>query len=59
MDKNKCPRCEAEIANSVLYKCVRCFTVYCKECHESNEGKVCPQCRMSQRLILAPEKKTN
>jgi DNA-directed RNA polymerase subunit RPC12/RpoP len=52
---NACPRCSAELKNALLYKCVRCFSVYCKECTDSNSGNACPQCRMSQRMLLKPD----
>ncbi len=47
-----CPNCNNEYPNNVLYKCVRCFTEYCSKCDNSNEGKVCPKCGMSARIVL-------
>ncbi len=57
MDKNICPRCMAELIEIPLYKCVRCFSVYCKECEDTSEGRFCPQCKMSQRMIISTGKK--
>lgn len=53
---NTCPRCAAEVKDTLLYKCVRCFTVYCKECPDTCGGSLCPRCWMSQRMLITPEK---
>ncbi|HRX49511.1 MAG TPA: hypothetical protein P5120_18455 [Spirochaetota bacterium] len=52
MDRGTCPTCGKEPSDKILFKCVRCFTVYCKECPETSSGYKCPKCGMSQRLIL-------
>lgn len=56
MNNTMCPRCDTAIKNTLLYKCVRCFTVYCNDCADTGGGRLCPQCGMSQRLLLTPEK---
>ncbi|WP_378954058.1 hypothetical protein [Pelosinus sp. sgz500959] len=56
MNKNTCPRCTTELIDIPLYKCVRCFSVYCRACGDTSEGRFCPQCRMSQRMIISPDK---
>ena len=50
-----CPRCGKEIPNKVVYRCVRCFKTYCMACDESKEGKNCPNCGMSARMVLDQE----
>jgi len=52
-----CPNCKKPIPNNVIYKCVRCFTEYCVGCDNTREGRVCPKCGMSARLILGQDKK--
>lgn len=56
MENNLCPGCGKMSEENVLYKCVRCFIVYCKECPDTNSGSRCPKCGMSQRMILSTEK---
>jgi len=51
----RCPKCKEEIKNQVLYKCVKCFTVYCSSCQETKEGKLCPSCGMPQRMLLTTD----
>ncbi|TKB08196.1 hypothetical protein [Desulforhopalus sp. IMCC35007] len=48
----KCPICDKEIENNVLYRCCRCFKKYCTSCEGSESGKICPHCGMSARLVL-------
>ncbi|MBS7528429.1 MAG: Double zinc ribbon [Clostridiales bacterium] len=55
-EKVICPNCGKEIANGVIYKCVRCFTEYCVECDNTRGGKSCPKCGMGPRLILNQKK---
>lgn len=56
MDNSVCPRCESELMDTPLYKCVRCFTVYCRECRDTSEGRFCPKCKMSQRMLISVDK---
>ena len=56
MDIQACPGCKNELLDTLLYKCVRCFTVYCRECTETSKGRLCPNCKMSQRMLLPLEK---
>ncbi|WP_346353321.1 hypothetical protein [Azotosporobacter soli] len=54
MENKPCPRCnQAMLDNAALYQCCRCFTVYCKQCTDTEEGRKCPKCRMGQRLVLS------
>ena len=55
---SQCSRCKADNGQQPLYQCVRCFTVYCRQCEDTDQGKRCPKCGMSQRMILAPDKKS-
>ncbi len=56
MEKNICPTCGKELADDVMFKCVRCFIEYCKECPGTDSGSKCPKCGMSQRMILNKKK---
>jgi len=47
-----CPNCGKPVTNGVLYKCVRCFTIYCIQCDHSKNGKSCPKCGMGPRIII-------
>lgn len=58
MKNNICPRCASEIGHNLLYKCVRCFTLYCKKCADASEGQLCPKCGLSQRMLISAEKLT-
>lgn len=55
MNKNACPRCTTTLIDLPLFKCVRCFTVYCKECEGTNGGRLCPECQMSLRMVVSLE----
>jgi hypothetical protein len=50
--KGTCPRCGKEIPHPVLYRCISCFTQYCVQCEGSEEGRRCPQCTQSGRMVL-------
>lgn len=52
-----CPNCKKEVPNNVIYKCVRCFTEYCVACDDTREGRVCPKCGMSARIVIGQDKK--
>ena len=57
MEKQRCPRCDRELMDDApLYQCCRCFTLYCKACEDSPEGRKCPLCKMGQRLIFSAKK---
>ena len=56
MDYENCPRCKRDVRNSVLFQCVRCFTLYCKDCEDTSGGTLCPKCKMSQRMVLQTKK---
>ena len=53
--KELCPRCNQEPPNHVLYRCARCFKVYCDLCDDSNTGKNCPNCGMFARMVLGTD----
>jgi len=57
MNNNTCPRCRTELFDAPLYKCAGCFMVYCKECTDTSEGRFCPQCQRSQRMMISSDKK--
>lgn len=55
-----CPRCGKELAHPMLFRCISCFTQYCVGCDESQEGRNCPQCGQTGRMVLdqrTPEQK--
>ena len=52
MNEPVCKRCGQTVENGVTYKCVRCFTEYCVRCENSQEGRVCPKCGVSPRMVL-------
>ena len=56
MEDNTCPRCEKQVSEMALFQCCRCFTVYCKDCDDTSDGRVCPKCKMGSRLILSSKK---
>ncbi len=51
-----CPHCAARTGSAPHYECVRCFSVYCRECPTTDGGRLCPRCGMPQRIVLAAEK---
>ncbi len=51
-----CPRCGATTGDHPRYQCVRCFSLYCHLCPESNGGQLCPKCAMPQRIVHRAEK---
>jgi hypothetical protein len=56
MSDEACPRCRAKITDPVLYKCIRCYTVYCKACDGSDAGRRCPGCGMTHRMVLSQDR---
>ncbi len=50
--KVTCPGCGKDVPNKVLYRCIRCFSVFCVVCDKSQEGKNCPKCGMNGRMVL-------
>lgn len=58
-EKEKCKRCDNEPPNDVIYRCARCFKLYCSRCEGTDEGKNCPNCGMFARMVLSqkPKKK--
>ena len=51
-----CPRCSVATGDEPRYQCVRCFSVYCRQCPDSRGGQLCPKCGVSQRIVLRAEK---
>jgi ribosomal protein S27AE len=56
VSEEACPRCGAKTSEVVLFKCIGCFTVYCKACVDTDGGRVCPKCGVSQRMVVSPKK---
>ena len=54
-NKNNCKRCNNEPPNNVVYRCARCFTLYCSACEGTTEGKNCPNCGMFARMVLGQD----
>jgi hypothetical protein len=56
MSDEACPRCGAKTSEVVLFKCIGCFTVYCRACADTDGGRLCPKCGVSQRMVVSPKK---